>query len=471
LILPCERSGCVQQAMLNRLYTTRHMDMSALILARLQFVASLSFFVIFLALSLSLAWFLLVFRLCAGVGARREWMEAYRFWVRIFALALTLALASVVPVGFLFGMLWPTLMARIGNVLGPLLAFTVVTLFVFKSCFLGVMLYGQQRVSSKLHILSVAMVAVGLTVFVGWLVVIESWLHVPQGAMLFDGHYLVQDWREIFFNAAMPWHLLLFVIGSLLAGAFLVLGVTAWQARHRALGEGEYAAFRVGRIAAWLAFVLLWPVGAGTLMMVSEYQPMLAAVVAGHWRSGDPASLVLWAWPDGASRTNLWASAWPLPGNGWLGVSPSGQTLGLDRYSGMHPPVALVFWLARFGWIMGVLMLGAMLLCWRLCARQEPSAQSRWRLHILSGLTFSGVLALLAGWLVLELGRQPYAVAGTVTWLEALGPDQHSAWLAQGAVGQLLLYVVLVWIFVRRVFHAARYGVVPGRKRHLKEAA
>jgi len=456
----------------NTLYTTRHMDMSALVLARVQFVASLSFFVVFLALSLSLAWFALVFRLRAGVGARLEWMAAYRFWVRIFALSLTLALASAVPVIFLLGMLWPTLMARIGNVLGPLLACAVVTLFVFKSCFLGVMLYGQQRVSSRLHTLSVLMVAVGLTVFAGWLVAIESWLHVPQGAVLFDGSYRAQDWRAILFNAAMPWHLLLFVTGSLLAGAFLILGVTAWQALRRAPDEGEQAAFQAGRMAAWLAFALLLPVAAGTLMMVAEHQPMLAAAVAGHWRSGDPASLVLWAWPDGALRTNLWASALPLPGDGWLGRNAAGATLGLDHYSGMHPPVAPVFWLARFGWLMGALMLAATLLCGRLSARRHAGERaSRWRLRVLGGLSFAGVLALLAGWLVLELGRQPYAVAGTVTWLEALGPDRHPAWLALGAVGQLLLHVVLVWVFVRMVLHAARYGVVPVRKRHLKEAA
>jgi len=452
----------------NRLYTVHPMDMSALLLARTQFVASLSFFVVFLALAWALAGFALVFKLRAGGGARPEWLDAYRFWVRIFALAWVLALASSVPVVFLLGMLWPTLMTRIGNVLGPPLAYAVVTLFVCKSCFLGVMLYGQQRVSSRLHTLSVAMVALGLTLFVAFLVVIESWLHVPQGAVLIDGRYLAQDWWAIFFNAAMPWHLLLFMIGGLLAAAFLVLGVTAWQALRRALDAGEQAAFRAARSVAALAFLLLLPAGAGMLMMVAEHQPMLGATVAAHWRSGTPADLVLWAWPDATLRSNLSAFALPLPGTGWLGVGTGQATLGLDHYAGMHPPVALVFWLARLGWFVGGLMLLATLLCWRKAIPMQlgawAGAPSRWYLRLLSALSVAGVLVLLAGWLVLELGRQPYAVDGTVTWLESLAVNPSVVWLAVGAAGQLLLYGALVYVFVRMVLHGARYGVVPVRK-------
>lgn len=440
------------------------MDMSALVLARVQSVASLSVFVVFLSLSLSLAWIVLAFKLRAGGGARPEWMAAYRFWVRIFALAFVLALASAVPVVFLLGMLWPTLMERIGNVLGPPLAFAVVTVFALKSCFLGVMLFGQRRVSNRMHTLSVAMVALGLTVFAAWLTSIESWLHVPQGAALSDGRYLPMDWRTILFNDAMPWHLLLFVTGSVLAGAFLVLGVTAWQALHRPLDDGEKAAFRAGLVTASLAFAAVLPAGAGALMMVAEHEPMLAATVAGHWRSGDPASLALWGWPDSAQRATLAELAVPLPGSGWLGKDLHGATLGLDHYSGMHPPVAAVFWLARFGWLMGMLMLLATLLCWRRRARRDLGAQPRWGLRLLAGLTFAGVLAVLAGWLVLELGRQPYAVAGTVTWSESLGANLHPAWLALGAAAQTLLYLTLTFVFVRMVFHAARYGVVPVRK-------
>jgi len=446
------------------LYTTLAMDMTALILARVQFVASLSFFVIFLALSLALAWFVLAFKLRAGAGVRPEWLAAYRFWVRVFALALVLALASAVWVVFLLGMLWPELMVRFGNVLGPLLVCAMVTVFVFKSCFLGVMLYGQQRVPSWLHTLCVAMVAIGLTLFAAWLIAIESWLHVPQGAILFGGRYQVQNWWSIIFNAAMPWHALLFVTGSLLAGAFLLLGVTAWQALRRRLDEGEKVAFRTGRRVALLAFVLLVPTAIGTLMMVSEHQPMLAATVAGHWQSGDPASLVLWARPDADLRANVGARALPLPGKGWLGASPDGETLGLDHYFGMHPPVAAVFWLARFGWLLGVLMLLAALLCARVPTRASLGALARLRLRVLVTLSFSGSLALLTGWLVMELGRQPYAVAGAVTWTESLGEDLQAIWLALGAVGQLLLHVTLIAAFVRMVFHAARYGVMPVRK-------
>lgn len=391
-------------------------------------------------------------------------MAAYRFWVRIFALAFVLSLAASVPVLFQLGMLWPALMARIGNVTGPMLAYAVVTVFVLKSCFLGVMLFGQRRVSNRTHTLSVLMVAVGLTVLAAWLVAIESWLHVPQGAALADGRYVPHDWLAIVFNPAMPWHLLLLVSGSMLAGAFLVLGVTAWQALHRPLEEGEKSAWRAALVLASVALALQLPAAAGTIRMVAEHQPLLAAAVAGYWHSGQPAGLVLWGWPDAASQSNLAEFALPLAGDAWLGRAPDGAAIGLDRYSGMQPPVAAVFWLARFVWIMTAVMLLAVALCWRRRARREPGAQPAWWLRTLVFLTFSGALAVLAGWLVLELGRQPYAVTGTVTWSEVLGGDLKGVQLAVGAAGQVLLYLALTAVFVRMLFHAARYGVVPVRK-------
>ena len=440
------------------------MDISALLPAQAQYVTSIGFFVVFLSLSLSLAWVLLAFKLRAGDGARPAWVAAYRLWVRVFALAFVLMLASSVPVMFQLGMLWPTLMARIGNVLGPPLAFAVVTLFVFKSCFLGVMLFGQRRVSARMHTFAVAMVAVGLTILAAWLTAIESWLHVPQGAVLTDGSYVSQDWLQILFNVAMPWHLLLFVAGSLLAAASLILGVTAWQALRRPLDDGEKAAFRAGLVIGAVAFVLLLPGLAGTAIVAARYEPVLSAAVAGYWESSSPVRLVLWGWPDALMQSNRAEVSVPMPGSGWLGVDAGGQTIGLDHYSGMAPPVAAVFWLARLGWLMMGLSLLSMLVCRIRRADRDPRSLSIWWLRTLAGLSFAGVLTVLAGFLVLELGRHPYAVMGTVTWSESLGADLHPAWVTAGAAGQLLLYLVLTGVFIRMMFRAARYGVVPVRK-------
>ena len=440
------------------------MDISALLPAQAQYVASIGFFVVFLSLSLSLAWVLLAFKLRAGNGARPAWVAAYRLWVRVFALAFVLMLASSVPVMFQLGMLWPTLMSRIGNVLGPPLAFAVVTLFVFKSCFLGVMLFGQRRVSARMHTFSVAMVAVGLTMLAAWLTTIESWLHVPQGAVLTDGSYVSQDWLQILFNVAMPWHFLLFLAGSLLAAALLILGVTALQALRRPLDDGETVAFRAGLVIGAVAFALLLPGLTGTAMVAARYEPVLSAAVAGYWESGAPVRLVLWGWPDAIMQTNRADVSLPMPGSGWLGVDAGGQAIGLDHYSGMLPPVAAVFWLARLGWLVMGLSLLLMLGCWLRRTYREPRRLPTWWLRMFAGLSFAGGLTVLAGFLVLELGRYPYAVMGTVTWSESLGVDLHPAWVAIGAAGQVLLYGVLASVFVRMVLRAARYGVVPVRK-------
>jgi len=439
------------------------MDIPPVQLARAMFAASLGFHILFAAISLALAWVLLYFKLRARAGARPAWVAAYRFWVRVFALAFVLALASSLPVLFQLGTVWPVLMERIGNVAGPLLGFAVVTVFVLKSCFLGVMLFGQRRVSELAHTLAVFMVALGMLLLMVWLVSLMSWAYTPAGARLLDGRYMPYDWQAVLFNPAMPWHLAMLCLGGALTVSFLMLGVTAWQALSRPLDDGERAAFRTAMVVAAMALTLQFPVAAGAARMAAEHLPAYAAAVAGYWKSGQPARVVLFGWPDADAQRTRAELAVQAPGDHWLGRAPDGTLIGLDKYSGMQPPVAAVFWSVRVSAALALVLLAvgvATLL--RAGPALDPARLPRWWLRVLTGTTFLGGLAVLAGWLGVHLGLQPYAVAGTVTQTEVLGRLDRNA-LSLGLALQILLYGFLLAGFVRMLFHAARYGVVPVR--------
>lgn len=442
------------------------MTYSTLWLSQIQFFSSLGFMVLFLVIELGLAWVLLYFKIRSlGVG-KSPWTEAYRFWVRVFALAFVLSLASGMPVLIQFGSLWPTLMDKIGDVAGPLLAAAILSTFIFKSCFLGAMLFGQRYVSDKVHALLVFMVAVGVLVSCFWLLVLLSWMHTPSGVSWTEGQYQVMDWWAVLLNPALPWYAAVFVFSSALTVGFLMLGVGAAQALRRPVNESERLVFRTAASIACVAVVLqgLAVVGAGR--MTAQYQPAKAAAAAAYWRSGPQADLVLFAMPDEQAAVNRMDWTWRNAGSHWLQRDDSGNLRGLDRFAGMAPPVGLTFWSFRLAFLIGVIMaLVASITLWRAHrVHYDPGALSRgWR-HVLAGMTFSGWMLLLTGLAYLLFGSFPYAVTGTITVSEIAGSIHFDALLG-GYIAYLVLYAALLAGFFQLLRHIARYGVVPIARR------
>jgi cytochrome d ubiquinol oxidase subunit I len=441
------------------------MDISTLSLARTQFVASLSFLAFFLAFSLALAWVLLFFKIRARWSGHGGWTAAYRFWVRIFALAFVLTLATSVPVLIQLGSLWAGLMDKIGNVAGPLLGYGILSVFILKSCFLGVMLFGQRRVSDGAHTLAVLMVAVGQLVAVFWVLALQSWMQTPDGALLVDGRYQVYDWTAVVLNPSVGWRMAVVVVGAALAAAFLMMSVTALQALRRPLGDGERNTFKTGLVVAVVAAFLQLPVATGAGQMVAKLQPAKAAAAAGFWESGSEPQLVLFGWPDARAHTNVADVTLRNTGGMWLHRNQDGTYRGLDKYSGMLPPVALTFWSLRVAAGLGLLMLAVacVTFLWTFRRGLDPSTLPRWWQRVLCGMMFSGAIAVVAGWWVSILGLQPFAVNGTITQSEVLGIVASSTVL-YGLIGYGVLYALLLAAFVGMLFHAARYGVVPVRK-------
>lgn len=442
------------------------MTHTTLWLSQIQFFSSLGFMLLFLALELGLAWVLLYFKLRAQKSDHTAWTAAYRFWVRVFALAFILSFAACLPVLIQFGSLWPELMEKIGNVAGPLLAAGLLSAYVFKSCFLGAMLFGQRHLSDRAHTLVVFMVAVGIAVSVFWLLVLLSWTHTPAGVLFADGQYQVLDWAKILFNPALPWYAALFVLAAMLTTAFLMIGVVATQSLRRPVDESGRLVFKS---ALWLALICillqgLAAVGAGN--MTARHQPAKAAATAAYWKSGQPADLVLFAWPDTQAHANRLAWLWPGAGDMWIGRDQAGALRGLDQFSGMGPPVPATFWSFRLAVLTGLLMLlAAGLALWRARrVRYDPGELSRWGRHVLAAMTFSGWLMLLAGLSHVLLGAYPYAVNGTVTMSEVAGTSSLHVLLG-GYLAHLVLYLLLLISFFQMLGHIARYGVVPVARR------
>lgn len=442
------------------------MTYSTLWLSQIQFFSSLGFMLLFLVIELGLAWVLLYFRVRSLGVEQAPWISAYRFWVRVFALAFILSFASSMPVLIQFGSLWPSLMDKIGDIAGPLLAAGILSAFIFKSCFLGAMLFGQRHVSDRVHAIIVFMVAVGVTVSSFWLVVLISWMHTPVGASMVNGQYQVQDWMRVLFNPAMPWYAGLFALTSALTVAFLLIGVVAAQTLRRPLDDSGRLVFKTALWIAAVGIFLQALMMAGSSHVTAQHQPAKAAAVAAYWHSGVQPDLVLFAWPDNALAANRAALAWPRAGSALLGQDAAGAWRGLDQFAGMAPPVAATFWSFRIAVLVGLMMaLVAWVTLWRARTLHfDAGALSRgWR-HVLVGMTFSGWLMLLSGLAYVLFGSFPYAVNGTITVSE-ITADTPFEILMGGYLAYVVVYLVFLAGFFQLLRHIARYGVVPIARR------
>lgn len=433
----------------------------ALWISQTQFFLSLAFMLLFLLLEIGLAWSLVVFRLRALGGADR-WLQAYRFWVRVFALAFIVAFAGAVPVMIQFGSLWPTLMERVGNVASPMLAGAVLSVFVFKSCFVGLMLFGQRHMSERAHAAVVVAVALGVTVAAIWPVMLFSWMRTPAGAYLANGQYIVTDWTEVFFNPSFPWYAGLLLLMALATSALFMTGVSALQGLWRPFGDPEKGVFVHAVRKGVLSLLVLAIFAFFAARALAVHEPARAAAALGYWESGPEASLAIVSIPSASGERERWAWRWAGRGGSLLASDRRGGYRGLDQFSGMAPPQVATFWSLRIA-VLGTLLILALTgwTWWRLRrAAGDPSALSRRLLKGLVASAFGGWLVAVASFAHVYLGAFPYAVAGTVTLTEVMTGSAIPVLLA-GGLALLAAYVVCMAGFLQLLWHNMRYGVVP----------
>jgi cytochrome d ubiquinol oxidase subunit I len=444
------------------------MTNSPLWLAQIQFFTSFGFLSVFLLLELGLAWLLVYFKLRAiSPGLRTPFTQAYRFWVRIFALTNILALAAGFPVLIQLGTLWPGLLARIGEVAGPLIAAAVLTAFIMKSCFLGAMLFGQRRMSDHAHTVVVIMVALGVSLALFWMLALLAWMQAPAGGQFIDGRFQVTNWYEALFSPFLPIFVWLTASAALFGAAFMMVGVTARQSLWHLVDDSHRQVFRTGLFAAVLASTFLLG-GLGVYsQQVAKLQPAKAAATAAYWQTGTRPDLPIVGWPSAQQQVTRGALSSPGLARHVLGRDEIGRAVGLDEFAGMHAPVALTFWSWRIlilvvlvAWLLGMLAIFAL--------RRKSFDITTTSSHVrrsFSFVTYLGLPVLVLALAYVWFGQLPYAVNGSVTTTEILGAA-GSGEIFVSLIVYSAVYVLFFSAFVGLVRHFMRYGVIPvGRQR------
>jgi cytochrome bd ubiquinol oxidase subunit I len=433
-----------------------------LLLARIQFAANITFHILFPTISIGLGWWLLFFR-ARWLSTRDErWLVAWRYWTKIFALTFALGVVSGITMSFQFGTNWPGFMEKVGNIAGPLLGYEVLTAFFLEATFLGVMLFGADRVSERMHLIATLLVAFGTTVSAFWILSLNSWMQTPAGHVIVDGEFHVDSWLGVLFNPSFPYRLTHMLLASGLTTSFLIAGATALRYLQ---GTASPAAAPVMRAAVMVAAVLI-PlqifVGDQHGLNTLEHQPQKVAAMEALWHSERGAPLVLFAWPDEATRSNRFSIEVPRGAALILTHQADGALRGLDEFEGQHPPVAPVFFAFRIMVGMGIAMLAVSWLSWWWLRhlQWQPQRLPRAWLQVLRFMSFSGWVATVAGWYVTEIGRQPFVVYGLVRTADVASstPPAH---IALTLAGYLVLYAVLIVAYVTVLRYMSEKPPVP----------
>jgi cytochrome bd ubiquinol oxidase subunit I len=423
--------------------------MDALILARMQFAANITFHILFPTITIALGWTLLFFRWRWLKTKDDAWLAAYRFWTKVFALSFALGVVSGITMSFQFGTNWPGFMETVGNVAGPLLGYEVLTAFFLEASFLGIMLFGHGRVSERVHLVATFLVAFGTTLSAFWILALNSWMQTPAGFEMIDGQAHVTSWMQVIFNPSFPYRLVHVLLASGLTVAFLLAGISAWQLIKNTVNTSTPKVLRVGLTLGAVLIPLQIIAGDMHGLNTLEHQPQKVAAMEGVWETEKGAPLLLFALPDESERKNHFEIGIPKLASLILTHDLNGEIRGLNDFQGQHPPVAPVFWGFRVMVGTGMLMLAVSWLgLWQL-RRSGWQAQQMPRVWLwaFSAMTFSGWVATVAGWYVTEIGRQPYVVYGLLKTAD-VASNVASPWIALTLTMYVTVYLALIVAYV-----------------------
>ncbi len=429
-------------------------------LARAQFGLNVGFHILFPSITLALAWILLYFRVQYARTGEAPWIESYRLWTKVFALTFAMGVVTGIVMSFQFGTNWPGYMNKVGNVAGPLLAYEVLTAFFLEATFLGVMLFAMNRVPGWVHVTATALVAIGTTLSAFWILALDSWMQTPAGEIVRDGKIIAGDWWAVIFNPSFPYRFTHMLLASGLTASFVMAGLSAWRLLRAPDDPAARRTLRTGILIAMVLAPLQILAGDQHGLNTLEYQPEKIAAIEAIWKTEKAAPLVLFALPDAAKQRNDYALEIPKGASLLLTHNPEGELKGLDMFGPDTPPVAPVFFAFRIMVGMGVLMLTlAWFGAWRLRRGARPP---RWLLWLFAGATFSGWVATLAGWIVTEMGRQPWLVTGILRTDEAVGRIS-GAELGASLTGYVVTYALMLIAYIVVLTHMAGHGAGPGR--------
>ncbi|MBX3675217.1 MAG: cytochrome ubiquinol oxidase subunit I [Burkholderiales bacterium] len=439
-----------------------------LLLARAQFGLNIAFHILFPTLTIALAWMLLGFRVAYHRTGDAGWLKTYKLWTKIFALTFAMGVVTGIVMSFQFGTNWPGFMLRVGAIAGPLLGYEILTAFFLEATFLGVMLFGMNRVPPWAHIAATALVAAGTSLSAFWILALNSWMQTPAGHVLDGNQWIAADWLAVIFNPSFPYRFTHMMIASGLTAAFVVAGLSAWRLLKAPADAMAARTLRVGVLVAAVLAPVQAVVGDFHGLNTLEHQPAKIAAMEGIWHTEKGVPLVLFAIPNEKTRTNDWAIEIPYGASLILKHDPKAELKGLDAFGADHPPVAPVFFSFRIMVGIGVLMIAA---SWYAAwATRRGAAAPRWLLWTLAGFTFLGWAATLAGWMVTEIGRQPWIVHGVMRTAEAVG-DVTGAQLGVSLTGYALTYATMFVAYMVVLTHLAGAGAESAAARPLPGAS
>lgn len=443
--------------------------LSPLFLSRVQFGFVISFHILFPAFTIGLAHWL-AFLEWRWLRTREAlWRDLYFFWMKIFAVSFGMGVVSGIVMSFQFGTNWAVLSERAGAILGPLLSYEVLTAFFLEASFLGVMLFGWKKVSHRVHFFATCMVALGTLFSTFWILSANSWMQTPQGYTIVDGMFEPASWWQIIFNPSFPYRLAHMVLAAFITTCFVIGGVSAWYLRR---GVHVDAGRRMLKLAvAFAAIAVPLQILAGDLhgLNVGKHQPVKLAAMEGHWHEGEAGKgvpLVLFALPNQDAERNDYEVAIPRLGSLVLTHSWDGTIQPLTAVpASERPPVAPVFWAFRVMVGLGVLMLlltlASLWAWWRGWLFESKRVASRWLLQGWRLLSPAGFVALLAGWYVVEIGRQPYVIYGLLRTSEAVSPNIEAAAVLGSLITYAVAYAVIFGAGIWYLLKMIRRGPMP----------
>jgi cytochrome d ubiquinol oxidase subunit I len=428
------------------------MEFDALLLARIQFAFTITFHIIFPSFTIGLAAFIATLLIRWRMTGREHLHRLARFWTKIFAVSFAMGVVSGIVMSYQFGTNWSNFSVVVGNVLGPLLGYEVLTAFFLEATFLGIMLFGWSRVPPGLHVLAAVLVAIGTSLSAFWILAANSWMQTPAGHEIRDGIAYPVDWIAVIFNPSFPYRFAHMFTAAYLTTSLVVLAVGARYLVKGRFPEESKTMLRMGLGMVAILAPLQAYIGDSHGLNTLKYQPEKIAAIEAHWDGDKPGALVLFAIPNEAEERNDFEISIPHGASWILTHSADGLFPGLKQFPrDDRPPVFPVFLAFRLMVGMGVLMIltgfvGAWL--WF----RGRLFETRWYLSIVQYVWPLGFIAILAGWYTTEIGRQPWVAYGILRTADAASPVAFSAVLT----GLVLFFLVYGVVFSMGIYYINR---------------
>lgn len=437
------------------------MSADPVLVSRIQFAFTVGFHILWPAYTIGISGFIVILNILWLRTRRQVYRDLLRFWIHLFALGFAMGVVTGVVISYEIGTNWSVFAERTANVIGPFFTYKVLTAFFLEAGFVGIMLFGMDRVGPPLHLAACCLVAAGAVISAFWILTANSWMQTPAGFTITpDGKFDVTNWSAAIFTPSMPYRFAHMVTAAYISGTFVVIGISGWYLWHRQHVEFASAAFSV---AMWIALVLT------PLQLVLgdlhgrnsfHYQPIKVAAMEGDWDTRRGASLKLFAKPDMATERNDWAIEIPKLGSLILTHSWNGLVSGLKAAPpDDRPYVPVVFWAFRLMVGIGLMLIGisvvAAWLRWR-----GRLYDTRWFNMICAFSSPLPFIAVLSGWTVTEVGRQPFVVYGQLRTADAVSPVAVHA-----VTASLILFVIVYTVLLIAFFAYATRIVLRGPRR------